>query len=78
MIDGEEVITFDGSDVIGNREVVINMLSSAAIGEGEVVSEILVPTSAEVNGGSLGVTFDGTVPLLKGHPVIATTDGLTV
>ena len=78
MIDGEEVIKFYGSDVIVNGEAVSNVVSSAALAECEVVSENVVPTSAEVNGESLGVTFDGTVPLVDGHPVIATTEGLTV
>ena len=41
MIDGEEVTTFDVSDVIVNGEAVINVVSSAAVAEGEVVPEML-------------------------------------
>ena len=37
-----------------------------------------MPASVEVNGESVGVTFDGTVALVNGQPVIATAEGSTI
>ena len=64
--------------MIVNGEAVSKVVSSAAVTEGEVLSENVVPTSVEVNGESLGITIDGINTLMDGHPVIATTEGLTI
>ena len=44
----------------------------------EAVSEAILPTSVEVNGEPVGVTFDGSVALVDGHPVVATPEGSSV
>ena len=73
VTDGEEVsVTIDGSDAIVNGETVSEPVPSAAVSEGKLVSEAVVPTTVEVNDESLGATFDGTVSLVDFHPVIAT------
>ena len=43
-----------------------------------VMSEAIFPASVEVNGESVGVTFDGTASLVNGQPVIATAEESTV
>ena len=50
--------------MIVNGEVAREVVSSSAVAEGEAVSENVVPTSVEVNGKSLGVTFDGLAALV--------------
>ena len=72
MDGGEVFVTFDGSDVIVNGKTVSEPVPSAALSEGEVVTEAVVPTSVEVNDESLGAIFDGTAALMDGHPVIVT------
>ena len=43
-----------------------------------VASEAIFPTSVEVSGSPLDITFDETDALTNGHPVIATAEGSTV
>ena len=43
-----------------------------------VAYEAILPTSVEVSGSPVDVTFDETAALANGPPVIATTEGSTV
>ena len=43
-----------------------------------VASEAILPTSVEVSGSPVDITFDETDALTNGHPVIATAEGSTV
>lgn len=43
-----------------------------------VTYEAILPTSVEVSGSLVDVTFDETDALTNGHPVIATAEGSTV
>ena len=58
--------------MIVNWETVSESVPSAAVSEGEEVSEAVVPTRVWVNCDSSGAPFDGTVALVDGHPLIAT------
>ena len=43
-----------------------------------VASEAILPTSVEVSGSPVDITFDETDALTNGHPAIATAEGSAV